>query len=180
MNLAAAEGHPSEVMDLSFADQALCSEFIDRKHKGLENGVHEVPKSIDDEVAKLKLESVGVEIDVLTKEQEEYLMLAGVDEGGLQQLIRKSYQMLNLISFFSMNKNEVRAWTIRDGWKAPQAAGVIHTDFERGFIRAEVLSFESFVKFGGLAAARAAGALRIEGKEYKVIDGDVIYFRFNV
>lgn len=119
-------------------------------------------------------------VDLSTAEQEEYLLLAGVEEGGLQQLIRKSYRMLNLISFFTMNENEVRAWTIKKGWKAPQAAGVIHTDFEHGFIRAEVLAFDTFAQFGSSAAARAAGALRIEGKEYKVEDGDVIYFRFNL
>ena len=79
-----------------------------------------------------------------------------------------------------MNENEVRAWTIENGWQAPQAAGVVHTDFERGFIRAEVLSFTTFAKFGGSASARAAGALRIEGKDYVVADGDVIYFRFNL
>jgi ribosome-binding ATPase YchF (GTP1/OBG family) len=79
-----------------------------------------------------------------------------------------------------MNKNEVRAWTVHKGWAAPQAAGVIHTDFERGFIRAEVIPYETFAAFGSSAAARAAGALRIEGKEYVVQDGDVILFRFNV
>ncbi|MDX1415852.1 MAG: redox-regulated ATPase YchF [Candidatus Promineifilaceae bacterium] len=119
-------------------------------------------------------------VDLSAEEQDEYLELAGVEEAGLQQLIRKSYRMLNLISFFTMNENEVRAWTIRDGWKAPQAAGVIHTDFEQGFIRAEVISFAAFAKFGSTPAARAAGALRVEGREYKVVDGDVVYFRFNL
>ncbi len=119
-------------------------------------------------------------VDLSPEEQQEYLLLAGVDEGGLQQLIRKSYRLLNLISFFTMNEKEVRAWTIEDGWKAPQAAGVIHTDFERGFIRAEVVTFEAFAAHGSTAAARAAGALRIEGKDYVVVDGDVIYFRFNL
>lgn len=119
-------------------------------------------------------------VDLAEEERQEYLLLTGVEESGLQQLIRKSYHLLNLISFFSMNKNEVRAWTIRGGWTAPQAAGVIHTDFERGFIRAEVLSYETFVEHGSPAAAKAAGALRIEGRDYVVEDGDVIYFRFNV
>jgi GTP-binding protein YchF len=119
-------------------------------------------------------------VDLKEEETLEYLLLSGVEESGLAQLIRKSYRLLNLISYFSMNENEVRAWTIHDGWTAPQAAGVIHTDFERGFIRAEVLSFETFVQHGSTTAARAAGALRIEGKDYIVADGDVIYFRFNV
>lgn len=119
-------------------------------------------------------------VDLSKEEQEEYLLLAGVEEGGLDQLIRKGTQLLNLISFFTMNEKEVRAWMIHDGWRAPQAAGVIHTDFEKGFIRAEVLSFEAFDRYGNSAAARAAGALRIEGKDYVVEDGDVIHFRFNV
>ncbi len=119
-------------------------------------------------------------VDLSEEETAEYLLLAGVAESGLAQLIRKSYRLLNLISFFSMNEKEVRAWTIHDGWTAPQAAGVIHTDFEKGFIRAEVLAYNVFVQYGSSGAAKAAGALRIEGKEYIVKDGDVIYFRFNL
>jgi GTP-binding protein YchF len=119
-------------------------------------------------------------VDLTEEEKFEYLLLSGVEESGLAQLIRKSYRLLNLISFFSMNEKEVRAWTIQDGWTAPQAAGVIHTDFEKGFIRAEVLGYETFVRHGSSGAAKAAGALRIEGKEYVVEDGDVIYFRFNL
>jgi GTP-binding protein YchF len=119
-------------------------------------------------------------VDLDENEKREYLLLCGAEESGLAQLIRKSYHLLNLISFFSMNKNEVRAWTIHAGWTAPQAAGVIHTDFEKGFIRAEVLGYETFVHYGSSGAAKAAGALRIEGKEYIVKDGDVIYFRFNL
>jgi GTP-binding protein YchF len=119
-------------------------------------------------------------IDLSEEETIEYLLLSGVEESGLAQLIRKSYRLLNLISFFSMNENEVRAWTIQDGWTAPQAAGVIHTDFEKGFIRAEVLGYETFAQHGSSGAAKAAGVLRIEGKEYIVEDGDVIYFRFNL
>lgn len=119
-------------------------------------------------------------VDLSEEETAEYLLLAGVEESGLAQLIRKSYRLLNLISFFSMNQKEVRAWTIHDGWTAPQAAGVIHTDFEKGFIRAEVLAFDVFARYGSSGAAKAAGTLRIEGKEYIVKDGDVIYFRFNL
>ncbi len=119
-------------------------------------------------------------VDLSEEETAEYLLLAGVKESGLAQLIRKSYRLLNLISYFSMNQKEVRAWTIHDGWTAPQAAGVIHTDFEKGFIRAEVLAFDVFARYGSSGAAKAAGALRIEGKEYIVKDGDVIYFRFNL
>ena len=132
------------------------------------------------EVIKLCAKLEQELVDLSEEETQEYLLLSGVEESGLQQLIRKSYRLLNLISFFSMNDNEVRAWTIHEGWKAPQAAGVIHTDFEQGFIKAEVLSYESFVMHGSPVAAKAAGALRIEGRDYVVTDGDVIYFRFNV
>lgn len=113
-------------------------------------------------------------------EQEEYMELLGVEESGLDQIVRRSYTLLGLISYFSFNENEVRAWTIKQGWTAPQAAGVIHTDFEKGFIRAEVLAYETFVECGGWSEARAAGKLRGEGRDYVVQDGDVIYFRFNV
>ncbi len=118
--------------------------------------------------------------DLSEDERQEYLQLAGVEESGLDQLIRKSYERLGLISFFTMNESEVRAWTISRGTPAPQAAGVIHTDFERGFIRAEVLAHETFLKHGSLPAARSTGELRAEGREYLIQDGDVVHFRFNV
>ena len=98
----------------------------------------------------------------------------------LNRLIRSAYQLLNLDTYFTAGVQEVRAWTIHKGWKAPQAAGVIHTDFEKGFIKAEVIAYDDFVKFGSEAAARDNGRLRIEGKEYLVKDGDIMHFRFNV
>lgn len=104
----------------------------------------------------------------------------GLTEPGLNRLIRSTYQLLDLITYFTAGVQEVRAWTIHQGWKAPQAASVIHTDFEKGFIKAEVISYEDFVKYGSEAAARDNGRLRIEGKEYVVSDGDVMHFRFNV
>lgn len=104
----------------------------------------------------------------------------GLQEPGLNRLIRSTYKLLDLITYFTAGVQEVRAWTIRQGWKAPQAASVIHTDFEKGFIKAEVISYEDFEKFGSEAAARDNGRLRIEGKEYVVNDGDVMHFRFNV
>lgn len=119
-------------------------------------------------------------IDMEEEERVEMLALAGVEQSGLEQVIRLAYDRLGLISFFTMNENEVRAWTVPQGAKAPRAAGVIHTDFERGFIRAEVIPHDVFVKHGSTSAAKAAGAMRVEGKEYIVQDGDVIYFRFNV
>jgi len=101
-------------------------------------------------------------------------------EPGLNRLIRATYKLLNLITYFTAGVQEVRAWAIHEGWKAPQAASVIHTDFEKGFIKAEVISFDDFIALGGEAAAKEKGRLRIEGKEYLVKDGDVMHFRFNV
>ncbi|MEP7279597.1 MAG: redox-regulated ATPase YchF [Bacteroidota bacterium] len=101
-------------------------------------------------------------------------------EPALNKLIRAAYQLLSLYTYFTAGVQEVRAWTIQQGWKAPQAASVIHTDFEKGFIKAEVISYPDFIQYGSEAAAREAGRLRIEGKEYIVKDGDVMHFRFNV
>lgn len=126
--------------------------------------------------AKLEDEMAGMS----DEERHEYLALAGVEESGLEQVIRLGYHTLGLISYFTTDSRMLRAWTIRAGWSAPQAAGVIHTDFERGFIRAEAIHCDEFARFGSEAAARQAGALRTEGKEYVVQDGDVIHFRFNV
>ncbi len=113
-------------------------------------------------------------------ERAEYLELSGIEESGLDQVIRKSFEMLKLISFFTRNQQEARAWNISKGTLAPQAAGVIHTDFERGFIRAEVIPYETYIQFGSTSAVKAAGMMRLEGKEYEVQDGDIIQFRFNV
>jgi GTP-binding protein YchF len=104
----------------------------------------------------------------------------GMKEPALDRLIHSAYKLLNLQTYFTAGVQEVRAWTIHEGWKAPQAASVIHTDFEKGFIKAEVIGYDDFVKYGSEAAARDAGRLRIEGKEYVVKDGDVMHFRFNV
>jgi ribosome-binding ATPase len=101
-------------------------------------------------------------------------------EPALDRLIHSAYKLLNLYTYFTAGVQEVRAWTIHEGWKAPQAAGVIHTDFEKGFIKAEVIGYDDFVKYGSEAACREVGKLRIEGKEYIVKDGDVMHFRFNV
>jgi len=118
--------------------------------------------------------------DMALEERDELLQLAGVEESGLNQVVSKGFAILNLISFFTKNDNEVRAWNIPLGTHAPQAAGEIHTDFERGFIRAEVVAFETYLEFGSDAALKAAGQMRSEGKEYIVQDGDVILFRFNI
>lgn len=113
-------------------------------------------------------------------EKAAFLAEMGVQESGLDQLVRACYRLLGLISFLTAGADEVRAWTIRRGWKAPQAAGVIHTDFERGFIRAEVIAFDDLKACGTLANAKAKGLLRSEGKEYVMHDGDVVNFLFNV
>lgn len=113
-------------------------------------------------------------------EQAEILSSYGIGESGLAQVIRTGYAALNLASYFTVGPKEIRAWTISVGSKAPQAAGVIHTDFERGFIRAEIVGFDDYARLGSEAAARAAGLLRVEGKDYVVKDGDVVHFLFNV
>jgi hypothetical protein len=124
------------------------------------------------------LESQIAELD--PADRPEFLASAGLKEPGLFTVVRSGYDLLGLITYFTAGKTEVRAWTIKRGWKAPQAASVIHTDFEKGFIKAEVIWWEDFVKLGGEAKCREAGKLAIEGKEYVVRDGDVMHFRFNV
>jgi ribosome-binding ATPase YchF (GTP1/OBG family) len=104
----------------------------------------------------------------------------GLDEPGLNRVIRAAYKLLGLQTYFTAGEKEVRAWTVKAGATAPQAAGVIHTDFEKGFIRAETIGYDDYVKYKGEAGARDAGRLRLEGKEYKVQEGDVLHFRFNV
>ncbi len=126
--------------------------------------------------AKIEEELVGLEDD----EAQEFLTDLGVEESGLEQIIRKAFDKLGLQSYFTAGKIEVRAWTIRKNTKAPQAAAVIHNDFEKGFIKAEVIAYEDFVNFGGEAKCKEAGKLRLEGKDYVVQDGDVMHFRFNV
>lgn len=132
------------------------------------------------EFVKLGAQLEEAMIEMTVEERQEYLALSGVMESGLEQVIHKSFSALGLISFFTKNEREVRAWEIPQGWTAPQAAGAIHTDFERGFIRAEVIPFATFDQYGGETAVKAAGAMRVEGKDYIVQDGDVILFRFNV
>lgn len=114
------------------------------------------------------------------EERPEFLEAMGVGESGLDQVIHASYKALGLISFFTIGLKEVHAWTIRRGTTAQGAAGVIHTDFQRGFIRAEVIPYETYAAHGSEAAAKAAGDIGLEGKDYVVQDGDIIYFRFNV
>jgi len=126
--------------------------------------------------------SIEAQIAELEEEEEKQMFLAeyGLKESGLNRLIKESYDTLNLITYFTAGPKEVRAWTIKKGWKAPKAAGVIHTDFEKGFIKAEVIKFDVFVNYRSELACKEAGKLSIEGKDYIVEDGDVMHFRFNV
>jgi GTP-binding protein YchF len=126
--------------------------------------------------AQLEQELAGLS----DSDRQEYLDLAGLADSALDQVIRTGYEILGLISFFTHNAEEVRAWTVPEGSPAARAAGEIHTDFERGFIRAEVIPFEIYDQYGSLSAVKAAGAMQLEGKDYQVQDGDVIYIRFNV
>ena len=109
-----------------------------------------------------------------------FLEELGLEESGVNRLIKKAYSLLNLETFITAGEMEVKAWTYRKGWKAPQCAGVIHTDFEKGFIRAEVIKYDDYIQYGSEAAVREAGKLGVEGKEYVVQDGDIMHFRFNV
>ena len=130
-------------------------------------------------VISAKIES---EIALLESEEEQQMFLSdlGLEESGMDRLISAAYKLLDLITYFTAGVKEVRAWTIHKGTKAPGAAGVIHTDFEKGFIRAEVMSYQNFTHYGSESACRDAGKFRLEGKEYIVQDGDVMHFRFNV
>lgn len=126
--------------------------------------------------------SIEAQISEMDNEEDKQMFLEeySLTEPALNRLIRNAYSLLNLITYFTAGVQEVRAWTIHAGWKAPQAASVIHTDFEKGFIKAETISYNDFVTYKSEAACRENGKLRIEGKEYEVKDGDVLHFRFNV
>ena len=125
-----------------------------------------------------KIESELAELDEDTKK--EFLKDLGIGNSGLDQLIHITYHMLGLKTFFTVGKDEVRAWTFKDGMKAPECAGIIHTDFEKGFIKAEVMSYDDLIKYGSELKVKEAGKARLEGKEYLMQDGDICYFRFNV
>ncbi len=127
-------------------------------------------------IISAKIEAELAELDAA--ERQTYLAELGLTEPGLNRLIREGYKLLGLITYFTAGPKEARAWTVTKGTRAPQAAGVIHTDFEKGFIRAETIAYEDYVSLGGEAGARDAGKLRLEGKDYVVRDGDVLHFRF--
>ena len=143
-----------------------------------------VREAIKDEQAELLIISAQTEADIAEletyEEKQMFLEDMGLEESGCNRLIKAIYSLLNLETFITAGPMEVKAWTYRRGWKAPQCAGVIHTDFEKGFIRAEVIKYEDFVNYKTESAVRAAGKMGIEGKEYVVKDGDIMHFLFNV
>ena len=146
--------------------------------------VEKVKEAVSDENAEVIFLAVGTEADITElesyEERQMFLEDIGLSEPGSAKLIRGAYRLLELDTYFTAGEKEVRAWTIPVGATAPQAAGVIHTDFEKGFIRAEVISYDDYVKYGSEAKVKEAGRMRVEGKEYIVKDGDVMHFRFNV
>ncbi|MBC7885806.1 MAG: redox-regulated ATPase YchF [Saprospiraceae bacterium] len=141
-------------------------------------------EAVKSEHAEILFICAGIEAEIAEleskEERMEFIEAMGLEEPGVNKIIRSAYKLLNLYTYFTAGVKEVRAWTIKKGWKAPQAAGVIHTDFEKGFIRAEVIKYVDFVKYGSESAVKEAGKMGVEGKEYLVEDGDVMHFRFNV
>ena len=158
----------ANVSEDGFEDNAYL-DAVRAKAEGEGAGVVPVCAGIEAEISQLD-----------EQDRQEFLVALGLEEAGLVQVIRAGYSLLELLSFFTAGKREVRAWTVRSGSTAPQAAGRIHTDFERGFIRAEVTSYEDFIAQGGEQGAKEAGKLRLEGKGYIVKEGDIMHFRFNV
>lgn len=146
--------------------------------------VEQLKEEVKNENAQVIIVSAAVEAQIAEfedlEERQLFLEEYGLKESGLNKLIRAAYEILSLITYFTAGEKEVRAWTIRRGWKAPQAAGVIHTDFEKGFIKAEVIKLEDYKNYKTENACKEAGKLAIEGKEYIVKDGDIMHFRFNV
>lgn len=146
--------------------------------------VDAVRNAVKDENAEVLVIGAKIEADITELEEYEerqmFLEELGLEEPGVNRLIRSAYDLLTLKTYFTAGEKEVRAWTIKTGMTAPQAAGVIHTDFEKGFIRAEVMKYNDFVEFGSEPAVKEAGKFRVEGKEYIVEDGDIMHFRFNV
>ncbi|MDB9723281.1 redox-regulated ATPase YchF [Polaribacter sp.] len=146
--------------------------------------VEKIRAAVKDENAEVIVLAVGTEADITElddyEERQMFLADIGLEEAGVARLVRSAYKLLNLQTYFTAGVKEVRAWTIPIGSTAPQAAGVIHTDFEKGFIRAETIAYEDYVTFGSEAKVKEAGKMRVEGKDYVVKDGDVMHFRFNV
>ncbi|MFY7813859.1 MAG: DUF933 domain-containing protein, partial [Chryseobacterium taeanense] len=146
--------------------------------------IGKIEEMAQNEGAEVVVLAAQIEADIneleTFEEREIFLEELGLTEPGVNRLIRKAYDLLKLQTYFTAGVKEVRAWTIGQGWTAPQAAGVIHTDFEKGFIRAEVIRYDDYIHYGSEAKVKEAGKLSVEGKEYIVKDGDIMHFRFNV
>ena len=146
--------------------------------------VEQVREAVKDENAEILVVAAKTEADIAELETYEdrqmFLQEVGLEESGVNRLVKMAYKLLNLETFITAGEMEVKAWTYIKGWKAPQCAGVIHTDFEKGFIRAEVIKYDDYIKYGSEAAVKEAGKMGVEGKDYVVQDGDIMHFRFNV
>ncbi|MFA6839068.1 MAG: redox-regulated ATPase YchF [Dysgonamonadaceae bacterium] len=146
--------------------------------------VEAVSEAVKNENAQILVVAAKIESEIAEfetyEEREMFLSEIGLEESGVNRLIKSAYKLLNLETFLTAGPDEVRAWTFHKGWKAPQCAGVIHTDFEKGFIRAEVIKYEDFITYESESAVKEAGKMNVEGKEYVVQDGDIMHFRFNV
>ena len=190
------EGKPARSVPLSDEERVLVRELFLLTMKpvlyianvledGFENNPHldAVRARAEQEGAEVVPVSAAIEEELSQlddADRDEMLSSYGLDEPGLNRVIRAAYKLLGLQTYFTAGEKEVRAWTVKAGATAPQAAGVIHTDFEKGFIRAETIGYDDYIKYKGEAGARDAGRLRLEGKEYRVQEGDVLHFRFNV
>lgn len=146
--------------------------------------VDQVKEATLEENAEVLVIAAGLEAEIAELEEKQdrldFLKDLGLEESGVDKLIRSAYKMLNLRTFFTVGPKEIKAWTIRDGMTAPEAAGVIHSDLERGFIRAEVMHYQDFINLGSEQACRDQGKLHVEGKSYVIQDGDILHIRFNV
>ena len=164
--------YAANVDEDSVADDGASNAYVQKVReyaKTNNSGVFVISARIEEEIAELE-----------DDEKAEYLESLGMTESGLDKIVRASYSLLGLMSFLTAGEKETRAWTIKVGTKAPQAAGKIHSDFERGFIKAEVINYQDLLDCGSTSAAREKGLVRMEGKEYVMQDGDVVEFRFNV
>ncbi len=191
-------GEPARAVDLKSEEEKLIRDLnlltlkpvlyaanVGEEDIGVESNqlVEQIEARAKEEAAEVVTVSAQIEAEIAEMNKEEknlFLTELGINESGLDKLIKAGYRLLGLITFFTAGKKEVRAWTVEQGATAPEAAGEIHSDMERGFIRAEVISYENLVKVGSFAQAREEGLLRLEGKDYIVKDGDVCHFKFNV
>jgi len=183
-----AQGHRARKMEMSDLEREVLADLHLLTMKPMlylanvdESALDGDPGVIDGITPIVICGKIEADLAELSREDaSEYMAAIGLEEAGLDRVVREAYRLLGLQSFFTAGEKEVRAWAIPIGAKAPQAAGAIHSDFERGFIKAEVIAYDDYIALGGEKQAREAGKLRIEGKDYVMADGDVVHFRFNV